>query len=85
MQQLISPGLPRALFSVLVLALLPLALFAQIPQGGVGGRPGAGMNPAQMNIGRFYGKVLDEATLSEPVVKADQVYNEQNGNERQVE
>ncbi len=62
MQQLTSPCLPRALFSAMVLALLPLSLFAQIPQGGIGGRPGAGMNPAQMNIGRFYGKVLDEAT-----------------------
>mgnify|MGYP005846095869 CR=1 FL=1 len=32
-------------------------LYAQIP----GGRPG-GMNPAQMNIARFYGKVVDDVT-----------------------
>ncbi len=40
------------------LAVLPLFLSAQIPQGGrpAGGQP----NSAQFNIGRFYGKVVDE-------------------------
>ena len=46
--------LPLALF-----AILPMLLTAQIPQGG--NRPGGGqINPAQFNIGRFYGKVVDE-------------------------
>lgn len=40
------------------LSIIPLLLSAQIPQGG---RPGAGQgNAAQFNIGRFYGKVVDE-------------------------
>lgn len=53
----------------LLLFILPLSLFAQIPPGGVGGRPGAGANAAQMNIGRFYGKVVDQAT-GEPLAYA---------------
>ncbi len=49
--------------ALLLLALvLPLSLLAQFPQGGT--RPGGGgtVNPAQFNIGRLYGKVLDDAT-----------------------
>lgn len=42
----------------------PLLLSAQFPTGGM--RPG---NAAQMNIGRFYGKVIDEAT-GEPLAYA---------------
>lgn len=38
-------------------AIFPLLLSAQIPQGG---RPGGQFNSAQFNIGRFYGKVVDE-------------------------
>lgn len=45
--------------STLLFALLPFTLLAQFPTGGV--RPGGG-NAAQMNIGRFYGKVIDEKT-----------------------
>lgn len=56
----------------LLLAILPVFLFAQTPQGGngqPGGRPGGGsgggFNPAQMaqyNVGHFYGKIVDDAT-----------------------
>lgn len=51
------------LVSLLAL-LLPLSLLAQFPQGGMrpGGAGGGQVNPAQFNIGRFYGKVLDDAT-----------------------
>ncbi|GAB4492963.1 MAG: outer membrane beta-barrel family protein [Saprospiraceae bacterium] len=45
-------SLPLAWF-----AIFPLLLSAQIPQGG---RPGGQFNSAQFNIGRFYGKVVDE-------------------------
>ncbi|HRI60325.1 MAG TPA: carboxypeptidase-like regulatory domain-containing protein, partial [Saprospiraceae bacterium] len=47
----------RIILSAL-LAVLPFLLSAQIPQGGrpAGGQP----NAAQFNIGRFYGKVVDE-------------------------
>ncbi len=69
MQQLAFPSRTTALLTALFAALLPLSLFAQIPQGGMGGRPGAGGNPAQFNIGRFYGKVVDEAT-GEPLAYA---------------
>lgn len=52
------------LLSSLLAFLLPLSLLAQFtPMSG--GRPGSGsgqINPAQFNIGRFYGKVLDDAT-----------------------
>lgn len=52
-------------FKLLLIALLSLGFStlasAQIPAGGAnGGRPG--FNPAQMNIGRFYGKVVDDNT-----------------------
>lgn len=58
------------ILTALLVALLPLSLFAQFPSGGVGGRPaGAGANPEQFNIGRFYGKVIDEAT-GEPLAYA---------------
>ncbi len=40
------------------LVLFPTFLFSQYPQGAPGGRP----NPAQYNIGHFYGKVVDDAT-----------------------
>ena len=39
-------------------AVLPTFLFSQFPQSAPGGRP----NAAQLNIGRFYGKVVDDAT-----------------------
>ncbi|HND88207.1 MAG TPA: TonB-dependent receptor [Saprospiraceae bacterium] len=47
---------------LLLLALLPLISSAQITP--MGGRPGGGgqMNAAQFNIGRFYGKVVDDET-----------------------
>ncbi|MCW5920927.1 MAG: TonB-dependent receptor [Saprospiraceae bacterium] len=53
---------PKHFLSLALLALLPLTLAAQIPQMPQGGRPGGGgqFNAAQFNIGRFYGKVLDE-------------------------
>ena len=57
-------------FTALIASLLPLTLFAQFPPGGVVGRPaGAGGNSEQFNIGRFYGKVIDEAT-GEPLAYA---------------
>ena len=59
MQKLTSFSRLSALLATFFVALIPLALFAQMPQGG---RPGAGANPAQANIGRFYGKVIDEVT-----------------------
>ncbi|MCC6463496.1 MAG: TonB-dependent receptor [Saprospiraceae bacterium] len=45
----------------LALVALPVLLAAQIPPANAsrGNMPG---NPAQLNIGRFYGKVLDEST-----------------------
>jgi len=59
MQKLTSFSRLSALLATFFVALIPLALLAQIPQGV---RPGAGANPAQANIGRFYGKVIDEGT-----------------------
>lgn len=54
--QLIAPKFRMSLF---VFVLLAAGIQAQIPQV----RPGGGnVNPAQFNIGRFYGKVVDEAT-----------------------
>ncbi|MCY7329302.1 MAG: TonB-dependent receptor, partial [Saprospiraceae bacterium] len=41
-----------------LLAVLPTFLFSQFPQSAPSGRP----NAAQLNIGRFYGKVVDDAT-----------------------
>lgn len=51
------------LLALLLATLFPLALSAQITPI-PGGRPGGStpINPAQFNIGRFYGKVLDEET-----------------------
>ncbi|MCC7466489.1 MAG: outer membrane beta-barrel protein, partial [Saprospiraceae bacterium] len=51
----------NAIFAGILFLFLPLLAQAQIPQG----RPG----PAQANIGRFYGKVVDEAT-GEPLAYA---------------
>jgi hypothetical protein len=45
-------------FLVVVCLCMATAVFAQIP----GGRPPGNFNPAQFNIGRFYGKVVDDAT-----------------------
>ncbi|MBK6930686.1 MAG: TonB-dependent receptor [Saprospirales bacterium] len=47
------------LLAALFVLHTPTLLNAQIPQGN---RGNGQMNPAQMNIGRFYGKVVDEAT-----------------------
>ncbi len=58
MQKFTFTSRSAALYSVLLAALFPLSLFAQMPTGGM--RPGG--NPAQANIGRFYGKVIDENT-----------------------
>lgn len=46
-------------FTFFLLFLLPLLLAAQQPTAG---RPGGNTNPAQFNVGRFYGKVVDETT-----------------------
>lgn len=64
MQLLTYPNF-KTFLTVLIAVFLPLTLFAQIPQ--MGGRPGG--NPAQMNVGRFYGKVIDENT-KEPLAYA---------------
>ncbi len=48
-----------------LLALLFICNFsyAQFPgMGGMGGGKGGGMNREQMNVGRFYGKILDDKT-----------------------
>ena len=54
-------------FSALIVSLLPFALLAQFPTGARPGAPAG--NPAQFNIGRFYGKVVDEST-GEPLAYA---------------
>jgi len=46
-------------FTFFLLFLLPFLLAAQQPNAG---RPGGNTNPAQFNVGRFYGKVVDETT-----------------------
>ena len=46
-------------FTFFLLFLLPFLLIAQQPNAG---RPGGNTNPAQFNVGRFYGKVVDETT-----------------------
>ena len=47
----------KRILPLLIAAIFPLLLAAQIPQGE---RPRGGQNAAQFNIGRFYGKVVDE-------------------------
>ncbi len=47
--------------ALVFLLFLPRFVYAQYPGGGGGGRPG-GANAAQFNVGRFYGKVVDDAT-----------------------
>ena len=59
LSRLMASNRRTAFLAIFLFALLPLAIFAQNPQMG---RPGAGVNPAQSNIGRFYGKVMDEVT-----------------------
>ncbi|MFN0176612.1 MAG: TonB-dependent receptor domain-containing protein [Saprospiraceae bacterium] len=59
MQKRTSLSRKSALLTTLFAALLPLSLLAQFPQGARGGRPEMS---AQTNIGRFYGKVIDEKT-----------------------
>jgi len=54
-----ASSLRTALFATLFTTLLSVPLYAQIPHGGIGGRPEMS---AQTNIGRFYGKVIDEKT-----------------------
>lgn len=56
MIKLLAMSLRLLVFAFFCL-LLPQFLFAQQPMGGRGGG-----NPAQYNIGRFYGKVVDETT-----------------------
>lgn len=50
----------KLLFAAFALILTTKTVFAQIPP--MGGRGNMGQNAAQMNVGRFYGKVIDEAT-----------------------
>jgi outer membrane receptor protein involved in Fe transport len=47
----------KRFFPLALFAIFPLLLSAQIPQAV---RPGGAQNSAQFNIGRFYGKVVDE-------------------------
>ncbi len=56
--------LQRSACLVFTFLFFTFSLLGQIPQGNRGNWPATGgqMNPAQMNIGRFYGRVLDEAT-----------------------
>lgn len=61
MQKITALKYPNAILAGILFLLLPLIAQAQIPQG----RPGA----AQANIGRFYGKVVDETT-GEPLAYA---------------
>src|SRR6476620_10645945 len=48
----------RKLLSFLALSLVVSAGFAQFPGGG---RPGGGANAQNMNMGHFYGKVVDKS------------------------
>ncbi|MBV9987800.1 MAG: TonB-dependent receptor [Chitinophagaceae bacterium] len=48
----------RKLFNLLVLSLAISPGFAQFPAGG--GRPGGGGNAQNMNVGHFYGKIVDK-------------------------
>ena len=63
----VSPSALPFLWAAIIWLSLPSLLLAQKPTGGFG--TGAGMNGAQSNIGRFYGKVLDETT-GEPLAYA---------------
>ncbi|MBL7807767.1 MAG: TonB-dependent receptor, partial [Saprospiraceae bacterium] len=65
MQKLTAPHCMHAMGIAMLFLFLPLLAQAQIPQGRPGG-PGMG---AQANIGRFYGKVVDETT-NEPLAYA---------------
>ncbi len=69
MQNLTLSSRTLAWLVVFILSSVSISLFAQNPIGGMGGRPGGGMNPAQYNIGRFYGKVVDQTT-GEPLAYA---------------
>ncbi len=51
----------RKLFTFFVLSLFSLTVFSQMPTGMGGGRPG-GANAQNMNLGHFYGKIVDSKT-----------------------
>jgi outer membrane receptor protein involved in Fe transport len=50
----------RTLLTVVVLNLMCLAAFSQMPTGGM--RAGGGANAQNMNVGHFYGKLVDSKT-----------------------
>ena len=50
----------RNFFFVLFIFIIPFSISAQFP--GMGGRPGTGGNGQNMNIGHFYGKIIDSKT-----------------------
>lgn len=60
-------NLSKFILAIFLLLSMPLSVFAQFPPAGAGGRPG--MGGAQANVGRFYGKVVDETT-GEPLAYA---------------
>ena len=51
----------RKLFTIFVLTLVCLSAFSQMPGGFGGGRP-AGAGSQSMNVGHFYGKIVDNKT-----------------------
>ena len=51
----------RKFFTIIVLSLFSLTAFSQMPAGMGGGRPG-GANSQNMNLGHFYGKIVDSKT-----------------------
>ena len=51
----------RKLFTIFVLSLFSLSAFAQMPGMMGGGRPG-GANTQNLNVGHFYGKIVDSKT-----------------------
>ena len=51
----------RKLFTIFVLTLVCLSAFSQMPGGFGGGRP-AGAGSQSMNVGHFYGKIVDSKT-----------------------
>lgn len=63
----------RKLFVLLVLSLALSPVFAQFPMGG-GGRPG-GANAQNMNMGHFYGKVVDKSNKGIEAVTVQLVGN----------